>query len=474
MLAAVAALSLLALGGVADAGSTRSTASFTTTNGTAALAITVSASATPGASYAWSFGDGTTGAGAAAKHTFAKAGSYTVTLTETAADGTVATATSQVLAIGPGAVTLATPSTAAPYGGAAPLRGVLTPPVGGQKVRVEANRSGRWIVLAVATTAANGDFHTTLRVRRPDVLRARWKGANGAFRTAESTPVKLVVKPSVRLDAAAATVYGAVTAGGSVAPALPGSQVAVTITQGTKQIGREQVKLGRDSRFHFSVTAPGKGVYELKVTVSATRAYAAGATSTRVHARFPELRPGMTEPAVGVLRRRLGALGYRSAVTGNEFSSDLEDAVLAFQKVQSLERTGGVGPAFWSALDTPKLPHLRYPGQGDHLEVDKTTQVLLVAHAGKVVWISPVSTGGPGKYTPEGTFQVLRKVSGFDPSPLGTLWDPMYFTGGYAVHGNPSVPAYPASHGCIRVPMWVGSVLYASVPVGEPVDVYES
>jgi PKD repeat protein len=478
-IAALVAASTLAVVGVAHAVSGRAgatTASFTTsvTNGNAPLGITVDASASSGSTYAWDFGDGVTASGVTATHTYSGAGAYTVTLKVTGSDNQTATATSQVLAIGPGALTLATPSKPAPFGGAAPLTGTLTPPVAGQKVRVEANRSGAWVVLAVATTGQDGGFHTVLRVRRPDVLRARWKGTNGPFHTAESASVPLAVRPTVKLDAAGATVYGSVTVGGSVAPVLPGTQVAVTVTKGAKQIGQGSTRVGSDSHFHFSVPAPGQGVYDVQVTVPARGRYSQAATRTRVHARFPELRYGMTEAAVGVLRRRLHALGYHSSDTGNQFGSDLEDAVLAFQKVQGLERTGGVGPALWSALDTPKLPHLRYPGQGDHLEIDKTLQVLLVAHEGKVAWISPVSTGGPGKYTPEGTFAVQRKVPGFDPSPLGTLWDPMYFTGGYAVHGNPSVPAYPASHGCVRVPMWVGSVLYASVQVGEPVDVYES
>ena len=48
----------------------------------------------------------------------------------------------------------------------------------------------------------------------------------------------------------------------------------------------------------------------------------------------------------------------------------------------------------------------------------------------------------------------------------------MYFVGGYAIHGNPSVPSFPASHGCVRVPMWAAPWLYSSNGIGETVDVY--
>ena len=111
----------------------------------------------------------------------------------------------------------------------------------------------------------------------------------------------------------------------------------------------------------LSVPAPGLGVYDVRVTVPATGSYAEGATRTRVHARVPELRYGASEPAVGVLRRRLHALGYRSSEAGNQFGSDLEDAVLAFQKVQGLDRTGGVGPALWSALESDTAIRRRRP-----------------------------------------------------------------------------------------------------------------
>ena len=94
---------------------------------------------------------------------------------------------------------------------------------------------------------------------------------------------------------------------------------------------------------------------------------------------------------------------------------------------------------------------------------------------GQITQISPVSTAGlPGRFTPVGQFAVYRKVDGFDPSPLGTLYLPSYFTGGYAIHGNPSVPPYPASHGCARVSNDAIDYLWAtgSLPIGLEVWVY--
>ena len=64
----------------------------------------------------------------------------------------------------------------------------------------------------------------------------------------------------------------------------------------------------------------------------------------------------------------------------------------------------------------------------------------------------PGATGN----TPLGSWHVYRKVAGWD----WVLWYPMYFKGGFAIHGYPSVPRIPASHGCVRIPMWIAPTLY--------------
>jgi lipoprotein-anchoring transpeptidase ErfK/SrfK len=52
------------------------------------------------------------------------------------------------------------------------------------------------------------------------------------------------------------------------------------------------------------------------------------------------------------------------------------------------------------------------------------------------------------------------------------MYNPLYIVGGIAIHGSLDVPAYPASHGCIRIPMFASARLPKMVPKGTPVWVY--
>jgi lipoprotein-anchoring transpeptidase ErfK/SrfK len=139
--------------------------------------------------------------------------------------------------------------------------------------------------------------------------------------------------------------------------------------------------------------------------------------------------------------------------------------VLAFQKVNGLTPTGAVTPTLWARLERADPPKARYGG--DHIEVDKTRQVLFVVRGGKVILVTHISTGATGN-TPLGLWHVYSKVPGWS----WVLWYPSYFLRGFAIHGYPDVPAYPASHGCVRVPMWLAPNLYAQMPVGSAIHVY--
>ena len=105
--------------------------------------------------------------------------------------------------------------------------------------------------------------------------------------------------------------------------------------------------------------------------------------------------------------------------------------------------------------------------RGDHIEIDKARQVLFVVRDGKVALTVATSTGATGN-TPLGEWHVYRKVAGFD----WVLYYPSYFLRGFAVHGYPDVPPYPASHGCARIPMWIAQTVYDDIPDGSAVYVY--
>lgn len=133
---------------------------------------------------------------------------------------------------------------------------------------------------------------------------------------------------------------------------------------------------------------------------------------------------------------------------------------MALQKSAGLSRDGIAGPKTLEALAAGTLPPLP-AGPADRIEIDLKRQVLIVVRGGSIEYVINTSTASGETYmshghpavavTPKGTFTVGRVHRGYEVAPLGTLYSPRYFYGGYAVHGAGSIPGYPASHGCARV-----------------------
>jgi N-acetylmuramoyl-L-alanine amidase len=222
-----------------------------------------------------------------------------------------------------------------------------------------------------------------------------------------------------------------------------------------------------------SAAAPAAtaGPAATKAAATTDRTAAAGATTTAAAAR-PTLRQGSRGSAVTSLQRRLTALHYDLGTVDGVFGTETFHAVVAFQKVNNLGRDGIVGPATWARLDRPLAPHARYSHSGTWIEVRLDKQFLMLVRNGSVIRILDVSSGKPSTPTVTGNFTIQRRIDGWRTSDLGRLWRPNYFYQGYAIHGYPSVPNYPASHGCVRVSMAAMNRLWGVIGVGMPTHVY--
>lgn len=185
----------------------------------------------------------------------------------------------------------------------------------------------------------------------------------------------------------------------------------------------------------------------------------------------PTYRTGDQGPEVAVLQERLLALGFWVPAADGDYGSVTQQAVMAFQKHAGLSRDGIAGPATLAALDT--TPPVVAREGGDHVELDLERQLLIVVRDGRTVAFN-TSTGTAGWRTPPGRFRVEREIDGVREAPLGDLYRPKYFNAGIAVHGSPSIPGHPASHGCARVHDRVMDLLWSDglMPVGAPVWVY--
>ena len=177
-------------------------------------------------------------------------------------------------------------------------------------------------------------------------------------------------------------------------------------------------------------------------------------------------------------------LGYWTGPVDGTLDSQFRHALTAFQKVEDRARTGKLTLQELNSLRLAIKPLPLHVGFA-HIEIDLRRQVLFVVDSNdSITRILPISSGNEGTYvdhgqvhralTPTGRFKVLRQIRGWRLSTLGLLYYPNYIHEGFAVHGSPSVPAYPASHGCIRVPMFAAKELSTLMPVGTEVIVYRS
>jgi peptidoglycan hydrolase-like protein with peptidoglycan-binding domain len=189
------------------------------------------------------------------------------------------------------------------------------------------------------------------------------------------------------------------------------------------------------------------------------------------------------------LQERLLDLGFWVQSVDGTYGLTTRQAVMAFQKYHGLRATGSVDgeTAFWlSGMDEKARGRA---DAGTLLEVDKSRQIIFFVIDGTTEWVLNTSTGTEVPYerpnsnnpeiiergssvTPNGLHFVNRqRPEGWWEGDLGKIYRPKYFVGGVAVHGAPSIPNYPASHGCVRVSVpamdwiWDSGILPMDTPV---------
>lgn len=256
----------------------------------------------------------------------------------------------------------------------------------------------------------------------------------------------------------------------------PGVVLVIALSVGAAACGDAASRAG-------TVTDVTRRTTTTSSTSTTTTTTVAPSTTTAAPAAAPAgLGVGASGAAVTALQQRLVDLHYDLPEVNGTFGPATQQAVYAFQKVNGMARTGRATDDVIARLATASIPTPMVPGAGGtHVEVDVARQVLFFIKGGSLFKVVPVSTGSGQRFcvdgrcstavTPGGAYKVYGKYRGWQSGNLGKLYSPSYFNGGIAVHGATSVPPYPASHGCARVPMTSADWLFASMVVGTPVYV---
>jgi hypothetical protein len=226
---------------------------------------------------------------------------------------------------------------------------------------------------------------------------------------------------------------------------------------------------GQSGEFTAEIASPASG----NVTITVTHAATSRLPAFQVRRGLEELNTSVGFGARGrliqLVQARLAALHFYIPQTGvydqgTGLALDAYDRLMRRGTSQALD-----GATINALLDGYGTFRVRFPSHGRHAEGDLALQLLALVDGAHVDAIYPISSGKPSTPTILGDFHVYMKVPGYLPDGM---FDSNFFIRGYAVHGYDPAPDYPASHGCIRLPIVDAPSVYAWLQIGDWVDTY--
>jgi hypothetical protein len=385
----------------------------------------------------------------------------------------------RAVALGVAGVALVAPGTARADGEAVTLQanrqttlsgnvvrfsGSATPASQGIRVHLYRRIGTTWRRIARLQSAAGGSFRASVRLWRPGrfIGRASFPVHGGEPIVVGSRAVRVRIKPRLTTRFVGSSVVGhRLFLRGQLRPATAGAlkRTVRGVTRG--------VRLRRGGGFKIKLPTATALPVRIRLHLRPAGGYVGRQTIRRKRLALPYLGSGSYGPAVRALDRQLKRQQYALRSANKSYGTDTAQAVLAFQKVHGLSRTGRVTPRLWRLLARSKTPRARVR-KGNHIEILKAKQVIYEVGRGRVRNVLHTSTGATGN-TPVGRWRVYSKVPGFNASHM---YYSLFFLRGFAIHGYHSVPAWPASHGCARIPIWAAPGLYSRWGYGSRIIVF--
>ena len=258
---------------------------------------------------------------------------------------------------------------------------------------------------------------------------------------------------------------------GRVAPYVAGQTVTLRVVREGKVAKRIRGPVGPGGRYKIPVKLAKTGLFRLVVRHGGTPAQAAFRTRGK-RVTVVDWQSGAGESGVKVLllQRGLHRLGYSVPVTGH-YDWLTANAVNAFRKANDMGRDGyALKSVYAKVFRGDGAFKLRYPQTGKHVEFDWSRQLLVLADKGRPYRVYHTSSGKASTPTVFGSYRFYLQTPGTNAKGMVHS---SYFIGGYAIHGYASVPNYPASHGCLRVPIPNAASIFGWIDTGDPIYLYQ-